>query len=641
MRKQLDRFLGPLIEQINFRIIPVSGEPLELDSFDLSIYNTEDKIIMDGSNAYSKMQWRFEQAAGGWKVTLSINFANPIAIKSITPLQFYFNITEDISVEDFNLWLIPVSGDNVTSTGFMKVQDLYFSDANPFLDKPKKDFYSTGTGIFKNACHKGIYLSALYPLKFNVNCSVVRTTRRQLCFTAVTDFNGNEVKNAWQSEAFWISTNRTMYEAVESLASLYEEKPIKPTDIPVGWNSWDYYFRTVSLDDVIENMEAIRKDPDLSESIKYIVVDDGWSHNWGEWQPNYRFPGGLERLAEEIKSRGFIPGIWTAPLQIEALSYPAMRTPEILIKNQNGDPLPSDAGGHYLVDPTHPAGKKFLQELYTRLYHIGFRLFKIDYLRSLLKVQKFYEKGVGPYDALRELFRIIRDCVKDSHIIGCSLPKECGPFVADSGRISVDIHNHWSHVEWVVDSILHNYWLHNRIWINDPDFLIVRGMDTSTEKETNVMNPNANNPNPVGLAKRWRYGPVFNEIEAKTWTNIVMMTGGSVFLGDRIAMLNEKGLSLVKKALKPTGIAAKPLDLGNDLRPFYWLQDLNDEYRLLIINWNHTPNKMSFDFLHYGLSVPVEIKDVWSKTIYCTSDNQLSLDLGPHESALLAWSKTL
>ena len=52
-------------------------------------------------------------------------------------------------------------------------------------------------------------------------------------------------------------------------------------------------------------------------------------------------------------------------------------------------------------------------------------------------------------------------------------------------------------MEWVVDSILHNYWLHNRIWINDPDFLIVRGMDTSTEKETNVMNPNANNPNPV------------------------------------------------------------------------------------------------------------------------------------------------
>ena len=80
--------------------------------------------------------------------------------------------------------------------------------------------------------------------------------------------------------------------------------------------------------------------------------------------------GRIRTVGRGNKKQRIYTGIWTAPLQIEALSYPAMRTPEILIKNQNGDPLPSDAGGHYLVDPTHPAGKSFYKS-YILVYTIS------------------------------------------------------------------------------------------------------------------------------------------------------------------------------------------------------------------------------------------------------------------------------
>lgn len=617
MKHEFYKLLGPNISQPDFEILPSRGDPLTLDSFVIQTEQCAKGWVITGTHDEMKIRWTFELLSQGFKVDLSVQHSLPFGLQSITALRFDFKADDDL-----NPWLVPISGDHVFNTGFKKVKDL-------------SDYKATATGVFKNADEKGIFISFIYPLSYNVNCFASKINQNQLRFVAQTQFDSECEKSNHQSESFWICTNATMAEAMDRYKDLYKECDVKPSDIPVGWNSWDYYFRTVSLDDVIENMEFIRKDPELSESIKYIVVDDGWSHNWGEWQPNYRFPGGLERLVKKISKRGFIPGIWTAPIQVEGLSLPAMRNSEILVKNRYGDPLPSDAGGHYLVDPTCPEGKRFLQDLFTGLYDVGFRLFKVDYVRSLLKVTRFYKKDVGPYEAIRELFRIIRSCVKDSHIIGCSLPEECGPFIADSGRITIDIHNHWSHVEWVTDSILHNYWLHKRIWINDPDFLIIRGSDTSLEKQTNVTNPSKNNPNPG----RWRSGPDFNEYEARTWTNIVIMCGGNVFLGDRLAMLNDKGLDMVKKALKPSGIAARPLDLGDDLRPSFWLQDTGDTYRLLVINWKDSLREFSFDFSKYSLNTPEQIMDVWSGLTYQTSLGPLKISLKRHESCLIQWKK--
>ena len=640
MIKEFNSLLGSRIDYLNFQILPINGEPLKLSSFEnIKIEKNKDRWFVTGSNLNMQIVWSFEAVSGGWKVYLSVDHTAPIGLESIIPLQFDYNANLGDSNNNLDNWLVPVSGNHVTDTGFVKVSDLDYISKNAEIDKSNKSFKAKACGVFKDADYKGVFLSAVYPLNNNVNCTVLRLDTKNLRFNAQTEYDSEAKSKFHQSESFWVCTDKTMRDAMEAYASFYKEKQTSVSEIPVGWNSWDYYFRTVSLDDVIENMEAIKKNPDLSQNIKYIVVDDGWSHNWGEWQPNYRFPGGLERLVEEIKNRDFIPGIWTAPLQAEALSYPVMRTPGILIKNQYNDPLPSDAGGHYLIDPTNPDGQIFLRELFTRLYNIGFRLFKVDYVNSLLKVKRFYKEGVGPYEALRELFRIIRSCVKDSHIIGCSLPEECGPNVADSGRVSIDIHNHWSHVEWVIDSILHNYWLHKKIWINDPDFLIVRGQDTSLEIETNVTNPGANNPNPVGFTKRWRYGPVFNEDEARTWTNIVIMSGGSVFLGDRISMLNAKGLSLVKKALNTTGVAARPLDLGDDLRPYFWLQDLKDRYRLLIINWKDISYEFTFDFNRYNLPIPIQLNNEWTGVALEPVNGKFTAYLRSHESILLIWNQ--
>lgn len=212
----------------------------------------------------------------------------------------------------------------------------------------------------------------------------------------------------------------------------------EPVEQPMGWNSWDYYFADVSEQDMIENMEEIRRDPVLREYLRYIVVDMGWEHREGDWYPCYTFPNGLESYADQVRSRGFIPGIWTSPIQMQQLCKTATRHNSFLVRDEYGDPVVVD--NQFVVDPTHPDGKAFIRELYTRLYRAGFRLFKVDFVSNLTHVDRFYDTTMGHYQVIRELFRIIRECVtEESHIIGCSLPKECGresPSPAEPALIS-------------------------------------------------------------------------------------------------------------------------------------------------------------------------------------------------------------
>jgi hypothetical protein len=190
-------------------------------------------------------------------------------------------------------------------------------------------------------------------------------------------------------------------------------------------------------------------------------------------------------------------------------------------------------------------------------------------------------------------------------------------------------------VEWVADYLQLRYWLHNRIWINDPDFVVVRGQDTSIEAETNVTNPAAHQPNPP----RWRSGPVFTLDEARTWAGLVTLAGGSQFLSDRIAQLNAAGLDLLNALPAPAGVAARPLDLGDADRAALWLQELPGGYRLGIINWSDEVASFDFEFARYGLAAPAHLTDTWTKESSPVTGQTWRVQLQPHASALVEWSR--
>ncbi len=488
------------------------------------------------------------------------------------------------------------------------------------------------TGLFYGADRPCLFLGTKLPQNNLHQYQVSRVNDDTVTITGTTQFTAGQSAMVFlETETTLLFTGSTPLQAMEAYAGHLPDLPAALLPDPmIGWNSWDYYFTTVSSAAVRENLEFIRNDPILSKTLKAVVVDDGWETCVGEWYANHRFPEGLAYLAELIQSYGLIPGIWTNGAQTESLCEPALRHPEYYILDDYGIPFTVD--GKQVLDPTHPEAETFIFDTYRRLYNAGFRIFKVDFISTILEGKRFYDKTCGPYEAVRRLLRLIRRAVgPDSHIVGCAFPAECGPGVVDSSRISVDIHNHWLHALWILEYLQARFWMNGKLFRSDPDMLIVRGSETSLESETNVFNPwNLVPPGQDRFSSRWRRGPVFNLLEAETWANIVVFSGGDIMLGDRLAMLNRTGLDLVYSHLQPHMHAAVPLDLGDQEVSELWYD--SHTAQLLLINTREEARTIEVPFARYGLTEPAALS---CGKPHRYSHGTLTVSLQPHESAVI------
>lgn len=407
------------------------------------------------------------------------------------------------------------------------------------------------------------------------------------------------------SEWVWLSDCLPYRQTIEAWA---QKQPLleKQEPLAYGWNSWDYYFETVCHEDIVENVEAIKADPVLREKVQYITVDDGWSHDWGVWEPNYRFAKGMKHTADYIKAQGFIPGIWTAPFNINFECYYARRCPELLVKDEKGDIF--RFGRRCFIDPTCPAGEKYFFDLYKGLYDAGYRLFKIDFISTITNCPGFYRKDLGYYEVIRRFFEIVRSAIgADAKILGCNFPAELGGNIVEFNRAALDIHNDWNVVRRVVLSLQTRFWWPEHIATIDGDFMIVRGSETSKEDPANIL--------PIQLRAGGEDIRLFDATEAQTWANLVAFWGGNRMNADRVSALNEKGVAILREGFNfPAHPHYRPLDLGRKELAEYWYKKTEDAEYLLLVNFEDTPQELG-----KGIDLPFAIEP---------------MTLAPHESVI-------
>ncbi|HSN93664.1 MAG TPA: alpha-galactosidase, partial [Anaerolineaceae bacterium] len=135
---------------------------------------------------------------------------------------------------------------------------------------------------------------------------------------------------------------------------------------PIGWCSWYYYFQNVTEKDIRENLEEVER---VRETIplKLVQIDDGFEKSVGEWMSfSERFPNGVRALADEIESKGFIPGIWLAPYIVEARSGLVKKHPEWLLRDRWGRPANSGFVWNRLgkaLDLTNPEAMAYTEDV--------------------------------------------------------------------------------------------------------------------------------------------------------------------------------------------------------------------------------------------------------------------------------------
>jgi alpha-galactosidase len=263
---------------------------------------------------------------------------------------------------------------------------------------------------------------------------------------------------------------------------------------PLGWCSWYQYFHEVTPEDVRANFEAA-----AGRGLELVQIDDGYQAAIGDWldvRPTWK--DALEPLAMEIRHHGMQAGIWTAPFLVGEDSALLRDHPDWVPTHSSGHPSKavlnqeSWGGWAYVLDTTRPDVLDHLRSTYSTLVDRGFDYHKIDFCFSAALPARRSDPTMTRAEALRAGLDAVRDGIgDDSFLLGCGCPFGPAVGVVDAMRVSADVAPSWSpEAHWpglaesapaavnaIAASVLRAP-LHRRVFINDPDCLLLRPTDT-------------------------------------------------------------------------------------------------------------------------------------------------------------------
>ncbi|MDF2648309.1 MAG: alpha-galactosidase [Paenibacillus sp.] len=325
-----------------------------------------------------------------------------------------------------------------------------------------------------------------------------------------------------------------------------------------GWNSWDYYAGAVSQLDIAENSFMAREQ--FADSIRYIVIDEGYQCQWGIWDAGWKFTNGLPALCETILEAGFEPGIWTAPLMVNVYTPLYREHPDWFVGDEVGNPYLVSVGYGSMaqLDITRAEVQEHISTTFTQLRQAGFTYFKCDFTQMLLGASSFSRDDISSAGMLRELFRLIRRSIgEDAYLLACGAPYETVIGIADSHRTTGDIHHYWSHIRQNIRVMLARWWMQGTVGNTDPDFAIVRCDRTTDDVLLSRRLPKM----PWRMGANFYAGREMNLEEAKTLLLACYLSGGDLVLGDALQRLNDTGLDLLSIVLQEPVKRGVPINL--------------------------------------------------------------------------------
>ncbi|MHA1144193.1 MAG: alpha-galactosidase [Candidatus Helarchaeota archaeon] len=419
--------------------------------------------------------------------------------------------------------------------------------------------------------------------------------------------------------------------------------------IPKGWCSWYHYFQNISEKETLKNLEFIAENSNDIQ-IDFFQLDDGYQIRAGEWDANPKFPSGMAKLVQSIKEKGYMAGLWTAPFFISSKSRLAKEHPEWFFKKENGRPIVASLEGFenskyrflqaltsksLALDCTHPEVQQFLRDLFGKIREWGFQYYKIDFLYAgALQTPRHIAKMTRA-QAYRKGLEIIRETVgDDAFILGCGAPLGPAIGIVNGMRVSTDTAPAWNpllrkvgvallgleNLPSVVSAMHNNIllsFLHAKLWINDPDCLMIRDHDTA-----------------------------LSENEVRTQLTIIGLTNGMYMLSDDFSHVSSERIKLIKvfQPLDRSIDSALPIDLfefNTDFSPFIYGTKIRTEqeewWLVAIINWKDTTlNKtLQFNFLGLDSDREYHVFEFWTRQYFGIQKEFMEFEDIPKHACLL------
>jgi alpha-galactosidase len=232
-----------------------------------------------------------------------------------------------------------------------------------------------------------------------------------------------------------------------------------------------------------------------------------------------------------------------------------------------------------MLDGSHPGAQAYLEHVFrTMRERWGCHYFKLD-ANTWGALH-----GGARHDALatrieayrRGMAAVRRGAGPESFLLGCNAPMWGSLGEVHGMRVSEDISRSWSRLCQVARQCFSRNWQHGRLWINDPDCLVL-----------------ANKPG----------RPPLTDAEFRFHATAILATGGMLLDGDDTAALSPADWQHLRRLLPPSGKAARfrsaALDEG--------VIDLPDRRRYCLFNWGDSarPGRLT-------LPERCHVTDFWS-----------------------------
>ncbi len=441
----------------------------------------------------------------------------------------------------------------------------------------------------------------------------------RVVFSAAALADGKPIApgRTYRAEPLFVGFAENPNAALADYGSLLGErmKARRPSEVPSGWCSWYYYYGGVNEKECLANLAWMAENRNRFD-LRVFQVDAGWQTGDGYWSEDRgKFPRGMRALADDIRAAGFVPGLWFAPFNVPPGSKLAADHPDWLVRNTDGSPRAMPHLGGELVhglDLTNPRVLGFVAEVTSRIcWDWGYDYIKIDFLNFGATRGARLDNTKTRAQNLRRGLEVIRQVAgPDKFILGCGCPLGPAIGVVDAMRVSQDVAPNWGGMLGVLASswALTRNWMHNLLWANDPDCLLLRDAETDLSRA-----------------------------EVETLANMVILSGGSLMLSDRLSDLSRERLEMLEKMFPAPTTAAVPLDLYKRPRPAVYFA-AGEPALLGVFNWKDRPSTFKINPRRILGGIPAsKMRDFRRGGGESVPSGIISLTLEPHASRLLVF----
>ncbi len=328
-----------------------------------------------------------------------------------------------------------------------------------------------------------------------------------------------------------------------------------PAEHPgLGWCHWYQFFAWAHPQDLFDNLALAAQ-----HGLDLFQIDDGYQGGIGDWlNVNYEFdealgPDGMARFANDAHRAGMKAGIWTAPFVAADTGRLLSEHPEYALQNEHGAPVralfnPLWGADPIALDTTHPGVIDFLYQTFAGLRAQGFDYHKVDFLFAAALSGVRHDPTRTRAEALRAGLIAIREGIgDDAFLLGCGCPLGPAVGIVDAMRVSCDTAPKWAPTDdrpglietspstsTALQASILRAPMHRRLWLNDPDCLMLRRSDT-------------------GLSER----------ERDLATVGIIGSGGFVVVSDDLRLYGEEEWAALKRVSELAAAADTTLDIAD------------------------------------------------------------------------------